>query len=118
LKRNECCLLSCKRTNNCGIAIINFFLYGHFLCSMILLQKSITISFKAWGAYCATPWLQFLIIVAQHDWKKVFFFYNPTHGVTSMKKMLIMNMGLLWSFLKSLLMKMLMGVSKKRKRGK
>jgi hypothetical protein len=109
LKKNIRYLLSCKRTNNCGTTIIKFLLYGHFLCSTILLQKSITIPLRAWGAYCATPWLQVLIVVTQHDRKKAFFF-TILHMASLWKNMLITNMGLLWIDRKNLLMKVLMGL--------
>jgi len=35
LKKNVCCLLSCKRINNYDTPVIEFLLFGFFLCLMI-----------------------------------------------------------------------------------
>jgi len=57
LKKNVCCLLSCKKTSNYDTPIIEFIIFRCFLCLMIQLQKSKTISLRACGASCAAPWL-------------------------------------------------------------
>jgi hypothetical protein len=47
LNKNVCYLLNCKRTNNYDTPVIEFILFGCFLCLMFHLQKSKTISLKA-----------------------------------------------------------------------